>query len=93
MEQTLAAAQNEVQAILLDTSLDRMNGWEILPLLRRLDPECRTPIVLLSVEDAQSAAELPSWGGGMGCQSVAGRCAAGRNGAGACAGRAKRREF
>ena len=25
------------QAILLDTSLDGMNGWEILPLLRRMD--------------------------------------------------------
>ena len=36
-----------------------MNGWQILPLLRKLDPECRTPIVLLSVEDAQSVAELP----------------------------------
>ena len=59
VEQTLAAAQKEVQAILLDTSLDRMNGWQILPLLRRLDPECRTPIVLLSVEDAQNPAELP----------------------------------
>jgi len=60
VEQTLAAAQKGVQAILLDTSLDRMNGWQILPLLRKLDPESRTPIVLLSVEDTQSAEDLPS---------------------------------
>jgi CheY-like chemotaxis protein len=30
-----------------------MNGWEILLLLRRLDPEARTPVVLLSVENRQ----------------------------------------
>jgi PAS domain S-box-containing protein len=59
VEQTLAAAGEGVQAILLDTSLDGMNGWEILPMLRRLDPESRTPVVLLSVETPQSAAELP----------------------------------
>ena len=36
-----------------------MNGWEILPLLRRLDPEARTPVVLLSVENRQEPADLP----------------------------------
>ena len=51
VEQTVSAAHNGVEAILLDTSLDGMNGWEILPLLRRLDPEARTPIVLLSVDN------------------------------------------
>jgi CheY-like chemotaxis protein len=60
MEQTLAAAHKGVEAILLDTSLDGMNGFEILPLLRRLDPEARTPIVLLSVENAQQTADLPA---------------------------------
>jgi DNA-binding response OmpR family regulator len=59
VEQTLAAAHNGVEAILLDTSLDGMNGWEILPLLRRLDPEARTPVVLLSVENPQSSSGLP----------------------------------
>jgi CheY-like chemotaxis protein len=49
VEETLAAAHKGVEAILLDTSLDGMNGWEILPMLRRLDPESRTPIVLLSI--------------------------------------------
>jgi PAS domain S-box-containing protein len=50
VEQTLAAAHSSVQAIVLDTSLDGMNGWEILPMLRRLDPHSRTPIVLLCVD-------------------------------------------
>ena len=39
VEQTLSAAPRTAQAILLDTSLDGMNGWEILPLLRRLDAD------------------------------------------------------
>jgi PAS domain S-box-containing protein len=60
VEQTLAAAREGVQAILLDTSLDGMNGWEILPLLRRLDPEARTPVVLLSLNDQADPTALPS---------------------------------
>jgi len=59
VEQTLAAAEKSVQAILLDTAIDGMNGWEILPLLRRLDPESRTPVVLLSVDNAYAPAPLP----------------------------------
>ncbi len=43
VEQTLAAAHEGVEAILLDTSLDGMNGWEILPMLRRLDPRSAHP--------------------------------------------------
>jgi PAS domain S-box-containing protein len=58
VEQTLAAAREGVEAILLDTALDGMNGWQILPLLRRLDPAARMPIVLLSVEDRQGPADL-----------------------------------
>jgi PAS domain S-box-containing protein len=65
LEQTLAAALEGVQAILLDTSLDGMNGWEILPLLRRLDPESRTPIVLLSVEEPRGPDELPPGAEGL----------------------------
>jgi CheY-like chemotaxis protein len=49
-EQTVTAAHNGAEAILLDTSLDGMNGWEILPMLRRLEPEAHTPIVLLSLD-------------------------------------------
>jgi len=60
VEQTLAAAHEGVEAILLDTSLDGMNGWEILPLLRRLDPASRTPIVLLSLENRQTPRDVPS---------------------------------
>jgi PAS domain S-box-containing protein len=59
VEHTLQAARENVQAILLDTSLDGMNGWEILPMLRRLDPESRTPVVLLCVDSAHSPAALP----------------------------------
>ncbi|MGB8261636.1 MAG: ATP-binding protein [Terracidiphilus sp.] len=60
VEQTLAAAHDGVEAILLDTALDGMNGWEILPLLRRLDPEARTPVVLLSLENGHNPADLPA---------------------------------
>lgn len=54
VEQTVSAAHKGVEAVLLDTSFDGMNGWEILPLLRKLDPEARTPVVLLSVGNGQS---------------------------------------
>ncbi len=57
---TLAAAREGVEAILLDTSLDGMNGWEILPLLRQLCPDAHTPIVLLSVDKSQDPAALPA---------------------------------
>jgi PAS domain S-box-containing protein len=59
VEQTLEAATESVQAILLDTALDGMNGWEILPLLRRLDPESRTPVVLLCLDSSHTPTELP----------------------------------
>jgi DNA-binding response OmpR family regulator/two-component sensor histidine kinase len=59
VEETLAAAHDDVEAILLDTSLDGMNSWEILPLLRQLRPQARTPIVLLSVDKHQDPAALP----------------------------------
>jgi len=51
VEQTLSAASAEVQAILLDTSLDGMNGWQILPMLRQAETGRRTPVVLLSVQN------------------------------------------
>jgi CheY-like chemotaxis protein/two-component sensor histidine kinase len=65
VEETLKEAREGVQAILLDTALDGMNGWKILPLLRRLDPEARTPIVLLSVEDLQDPAARPAEAAGF----------------------------
>ena len=54
IEQTLAAARGDAQAILLDSSLDGMNGWEILPLLRGLENNSHTPVVLMSVEDPEA---------------------------------------
>jgi PAS domain S-box-containing protein len=64
-EQTLSAARQDAQCILLDTALDGMNGWEILPQLRRLDATSNTPIVLLSAEDLKTPGDLP--GGAEGC--------------------------
>ena len=60
VEQALSAARHDAQAILLDTDLDGMNGWEILPLLRRTDATARIPVVLLSVEDQEPPKELPA---------------------------------
>jgi len=54
VEQTVTAAHNGAEAILLDTSLDGMNGWEVLPLLRRLEPEAHIPVVLLSLDADRS---------------------------------------
>jgi CheY-like chemotaxis protein len=58
VEETVAAAREGVEAILVDTSIDGMNGWEILPLLRHDDPGRHTPIVLLSLAN-QNRSELP----------------------------------
>jgi PAS domain S-box-containing protein len=49
-QQTISAAHGGVEAIVLDASLDGMNGWEVLPLLRQSEPEARTPVVLLCVD-------------------------------------------
>ncbi len=59
VEQTLSAARQDAQAILLDSGLDGMNGWEILPLLRRLDKSSSTPVVLMNIEDPHAGNELP----------------------------------
>jgi DNA-binding response OmpR family regulator len=59
VEQTLSAARQDALAILLDSGLDGMNGWEILPLLRRIDKASQTPVVLMSVEDPDVRGELP----------------------------------
>ena len=56
-EQTVTAAHNGAEAILLDTSLDGMNGWEVLPMLRRLEPEAHTPVVLLSLDADRSQSD------------------------------------
>lgn len=53
VEETLAAAHGNVQTILLNTAPTAMNGWEILPLMRKLRPKAKIPIVLMSVEMLQ----------------------------------------
>ena len=55
VDQTVAVAHDGVSAIVLDTTLDGINGWEILPLLRREEPEANTPVVLLGVANPQHA--------------------------------------
>jgi PAS domain S-box-containing protein len=60
-EQTVSAAHGGVQAILLDSGHEGgMNGWEVLPMLRRMEPESQTPVVLLSVNSATNAAQPPA---------------------------------
>ncbi len=48
------------QRVVLDTTVDGINGWEILPLLRREEPEARTPVVLLGVANPQQPVEQRS---------------------------------
>jgi PAS domain S-box-containing protein len=64
VEQTVLAARDGVQAVLLDTTLDGMNGWEVLSQLRRADPGVTVPIVLMSVAH-QNPADLPAEAEGL----------------------------
>jgi PAS domain S-box-containing protein len=57
VDQAVAVAHDGVSAIVLDTTLDGMNGWEVLPLLRREDPEANTPVVLAGIANQQTPAE------------------------------------
>ena len=57
VDQAVAVAHDGVSAIVLDTTLDGINGWEILPILRREEPEARTPVVLLGVANSQQPGE------------------------------------
>jgi CheY-like chemotaxis protein len=70
VEQTIIAARNGVGAIVLDTSLDGMNGWQILPILRRNDPDCHAPIVLLSLAGQQGTGTLLAEAEGAGTGRV-----------------------
>ncbi len=54
-EQTVAVAHEGVEAILLDTTLDGINSWEILPLLRRENPEALTPVIVTCVAAQQTS--------------------------------------
>ena len=65
IEQTLQAARESVQAILLGTSLDGMSGWEMLSMLRRVDPDSRTPVVLLCMDGTHTPPTLPAGAAGL----------------------------
>ncbi len=57
VEQTVAAAHDGVEAIILDIASEGVNGWEVLPLLRRVGPEAHTPVALLSVDIQRGPSE------------------------------------
>jgi PAS domain S-box-containing protein len=57
VEQTLVAAHDGVEVIVIDGGSRGINGWEMLPQLRRASPESHTPLVLLSLDTQQSAPE------------------------------------
>ncbi len=59
VEQTLIAARRGAHAILLDTALDGLNGWSILPLLRRTESTAKIPVALLGVEDTKNPPSPP----------------------------------
>ncbi len=54
----------ELDAILLDTSMDPSNGWEILPQLRQHLAAQQVPIVLLSMESPDAGVNLPAGASG-----------------------------
>jgi PAS domain S-box-containing protein len=58
VEQTLVAAHDGVEAIVLDTGTSGINGWELLPLLRKSAPEAHTPVIVLSLDTQQNAPEM-----------------------------------
>jgi PAS domain S-box-containing protein len=59
----------KIEAILVDISLDGLNGWEILPRLR-LEPAAKdVPIVLLSFDHPNPALPLPTGADGWVTQS------------------------
>jgi PAS domain S-box-containing protein len=54
-EQTVAAAHDGVEVIVLDGSFTAKNGWGVIPDLRRTSPESHTPLLLLSLDHHQTA--------------------------------------
>ncbi|MGB7547997.1 MAG: PAS domain S-box protein [Terracidiphilus sp.] len=59
VEQTLVAAHDGVEAIVLDAGTNGMNVWEILPQLRRTSPEAHTAVLLLSLDTQQDPSVSP----------------------------------
>jgi CheY-like chemotaxis protein len=58
-----------IEAILVDISLDGLNGWEILPRLRLEPAAAGVPIVLLSVDHPNPSLPIPSGADGWVSQS------------------------
>jgi PAS domain S-box-containing protein len=58
-----------IEAILVDISLDGLNGWEILPRLRQEPAAAGVPIVLLSVDHPNPALPIPTGADGWVSQS------------------------
>ncbi|MFZ0745526.1 MAG: PAS domain S-box protein [Terracidiphilus sp.] len=63
-EQTLAAAHDGVEAIVLDTGSNGINAWGILPQLRQASPEAHTPVVVLNLDTQMDSVEMPVYGHG-----------------------------
>jgi PAS domain S-box-containing protein len=58
-----------IEAILVDISLDGLNGWEILPRLRMEPAAAGVPVVLLSVDHSNPSLPIPSGADGWVKQS------------------------
>jgi PAS domain S-box-containing protein len=59
-----------IEAILVDISLDGLNGWEILPRLRMEPAAAGVPIVLLSVDHPNPSLPIPTGADGWVSQST-----------------------
>jgi PAS domain S-box-containing protein len=57
VEQTLVAAHDGVEVIVIDNGSRGINGWEMLPQLRRASPESHTPLIVLSLDTQQPPVE------------------------------------
>ena len=71
MEQTLAAAHDGVETIVLDTGSNGVNAWDILPRLRRTTPEAHTPVVLLNLDTQLGSSKSISNGQAKGANEAA----------------------
>lgn len=64
IEQTVVAAHEGVEAIVLDSNRSSINGWQVLPQLRQNAPEAQTPVLLLSLHTQEEMPQLPANGDG-----------------------------
>lgn len=64
VDQTVTAAHDGVEAIVIDGSFSTANGWEVVPQLRRSSPEAHTPLIMLSLDHHEPVASMPSNGDG-----------------------------